>query len=84
MTVSINALPDEPLWHPGSGVAVPEGRLPAAARRAPPALRLRHLAVLPRQRQRLLPLPHPHHGEELRRLHGLPPAAHAGVHGILR
>lgn len=85
MTVSVNAPPaDESLRHTGSGVAVPEGRLPAAARRGAPALRLRHLAVLPRQCQGLLPLPHPSHGAELRRVLALLPAANAGVHGILR
>lgn len=85
MTVSVDAPPaDESLRYTGSGVAVPEGRLPAAARRGPPALCLCHLAVLPRQRQGLLPLPHPRHGAELRRVPALLPAAHAGVHGILR
>ena len=85
MTVSAGGAPaDEPLRHAGSGVAVPEGRLPATAGRGPPALCLRHLAVLPRQRQGLLPLPHPRHRAELRRLPALLPAAHARVHGILR
>lgn len=85
MTVSIDAPPaDEPLWYSGSGVALAEGRLPAATRRGPPTLGLRHLAVLPRQRQGLLPLQDPCHGAALRRIHGLLPAAHTGVHGILR
>lgn len=75
---------DEPLRHAGAAVAVPEGRLAAAGGRGPPALRLRHLAVLPRQRQGLLPVPGPHHRPQLRGLPGLLPAANAGLHGILR
>lgn len=81
MTVSPPA--DESLWHTGSGVAVSEGRLAATAGRGSPALRLCHLAVLPWKCQGLLSLPHPRHRAKLRRVPGVPPAAHAGVHGIL-
>ena len=65
-------------------MAVAEGHLHAPARRGSPALRLRHLAVLPWQRQGLLPFPHPHHCTELWRVPRLLSAANAGLHGILR
>lgn len=85
MTVSADIhAADESLWYTGSRVVVLEGHLSATAGRDPPADRLRHLAVLPQQCQRLLSLPHPRHSTQLRRLPALLPSAHAGVHGILR
>ncbi len=77
--------PGEPLWDPGSGVAVPGwGWVPAGASGGPAADGLRRLAVLPEQQQRLLHVSTPGHRPQLWRLLRLPAAAHAGMHGILR
>ena len=82
--VSLYNHPGEPLWDPGSSVAVPGwGWVLAGASGGQAADGLCCLAVLPEQQQRLLHVPHPGHRPQLWRLLRLPAPTDAGMHGIL-
>jgi len=85
LSLYLSKHPGEPLWYPGSRVAVPGGGgVPAGAPGGAAADGLRRLAAPPGHQHRLLHVPPPGHRTQLWRLLCVPAAAHAGMHGVLR